>query len=77
MKIKGHLKGAFKSFVIPGVPKTGIDSYFDQTKPHIRTLIKNQLKEMGSTETFMALWVRCKKSIEPLTELDPEYLEGV
>ena len=74
---KRAFKGAFKSFVIPGVPKTGIDSYFDQTKPHIRTLIKNQLKEMGSTETFMALWVRCKKSIEPLTELDPEYLEGV
>ena len=37
-------KGAFKSFVMPGAPKTGIDSYFDQTKPHIRTLIKNQLK---------------------------------
>ena len=30
-------KGAFKSFLIPGTPKTGIDSYFDQTKPHIRT----------------------------------------
>ena len=40
----GHeraLKGAYRSFVKPGVPKTDIDSYFDQTKPHIKTLIKN------------------------------------
>ena len=34
-------KGAFKSFVIPGTIKTGINSYFDQTNPHIRTLIKD------------------------------------
>ena len=27
------LKGAYRSFVIPGAPKTDIDSYFDQTKP--------------------------------------------
>ena len=32
---------------------------------------------MGSTKTFMTLWIRCKKSIEPLIELDPEYLEDV
>ena len=37
-------KGAYRSFVILGVPKTDIDSYFDQIKPHIMTLIKNQLK---------------------------------
>ena len=35
------LRGAYRSFVIPGMPKTDIDSYFDQTKPHIKTLIKN------------------------------------
>ena len=33
------LKGAYRSFVIPGVPKTDIDSYFDQTKSYIETLI--------------------------------------
>ena len=36
---KRALKGAYRSFVIPDVPKTDIDSYFDQTKPHIK---KNQ-----------------------------------
>ena len=69
------LKGAFKSLVIPGAPKTGIDSYFDQTKPHIKTLIKNQLKEMGSAKVIMTLWVRWKKLIGPLFELYPEDLE--
>ena len=34
-----ELKGAYRSFVIPGVPKTDIDSYFDQTKSYIETLI--------------------------------------
>ena len=60
---------------MPGAPKTGIDSYFDQTKPHIKALIKNQLKEMGSAKIIMTLWVRWKKSIEPLIELDPENLK--
>ena len=71
-----EFKGAFKSFVIPGAPKTDIDSYFDQTKPHIKTLIKNQIKEMGFTKIIMTLWVRWKKPIEPLIELHPEDLEG-
>ena len=66
------LKEAYRSFVIPGAPKTDIDSYFGQTKPHIKTLIKNQLKEMGSAKIIMTLWVRWKKRIMPLIELDPE-----
>ena len=49
------LKGAYKSFVISNVPKTDIDSYFDQTKPHIKTFIKNQLREMGSAKIIMTL----------------------
>ena len=69
------LKGAYRSFVIPGTPKTDIDSYFDQTKPHIKTLIKNQLKEMGSAKIIMTLWVRWKKPIVPLIDLDPEEFE--
>ena len=58
--------------MIPGAPKTDIDSYFDQTKPHIKTLIKNQLKEMEFAKAIMALWVRWKKLIKPFIELDPE-----
>ena len=61
--------------MIPGAPKTDINSYLDQTKPHIKTLIKNQLKEMGSAKIIMTLWVRWKKPIKPLIELDPEDLE--
>ena len=33
------LKGAYRRFVIPGVPKTDIDSYFDKTKLYIKALI--------------------------------------
>ena len=66
------LRGAYRSLVIPGAPKTDIDSYFDKTEPRIKTLIENQLKKMGSAKIIITLWVRWKKSIMPLTELDPE-----
>ena len=58
---------------MPGKPKTDIDSYFDQAKPHIETLIEKQLKEMRSAKIIMTLYVRWKKLKErPLIELDPE-----
>ena len=60
---KRALKGVYKSFVIPGTPKTDIDSYFDQTKPHIKTLIKNQLKENGV----------CKDNHDPLDNMEEAY----
>ena len=49
------LKGAFRSFMMPGKPKTDIDSYLDQTKRHIKTLIEKQLKELGSAEIIMTV----------------------
>ena len=66
------LKGTYRSFVMRGKPKTDIDSYLYQTKPHIKTLIKNLLKELGSAKIIMTLWIIWKKPIEPLIELDPE-----
>ena len=61
--------------MIPGASKTDIDNYFYQTKPHIKTLIKNQLKEMGSAKIIMTLWVRWKKPIKPFIGLGLEDLE--
>ena len=66
------LEGAYRGFVIPGIPKTDIDSYFGKINPNIKTLIKNQLKEMGSAKIIMTLWVRWKKRIMPLIELGPQ-----
>ena len=48
-------KESYKSFIIPGAPKTDTDNYFDQTKPHIKTLTKNQLMVMGSAKIIMTL----------------------
>ena len=62
---------------MPGKPKTDIDSYLDQVKPHIGTLIEKQPKEMGSAKIIMTLWVIWKKLKEqPLIELDPEYIKN-
>ena len=69
---EGALKGAYRSFVMLGKPKTDIDSYLYQAKPHIETLIKKQLKELGFAKIIMTLWIIWKKPIMPLIELDPE-----
>ena len=45
---------------------------FDQTKPHTKTLIENQLKKVGPAKIIMTLWVIWKKPIMRLIELDSE-----
>ena len=62
--------------MIPGTPKADIDSYFDETKPHIKALIEDQLKEMQSTKVIMTLWVRWKKPVKLAITLDPEDVKG-
>ena len=57
------LKGAYRSFMVPGMPKTDVDSYFDQAKLYIKGLIENRLEEMGSAKAIMTLWVLWKKPI--------------
>ena len=69
---KRALKGAYRSFVMLGKPKTDIDNHLDRAKPHINTIIKNHLKELGSAKIIMTLWIIWKKPIEPLIELNPE-----
>ena len=49
------LKGAYRSFVIPGIPKVDIDSYVDPGKPNIKALIEGQMKEMQSTKVIITL----------------------
>ena len=60
------LTGAYRSFVMPGKPKTDIDSYFDQAQPHINMLIEKQLKKIGSVKIIITLWVIWKKPIKLL-----------
>ena len=66
------LKGAYRSFTMPGKPKTDVDSYFDQAKPYIKTLIENQLKKMGPAK----MWVLWKKSIKRFIKLGPDDTTG-
>ena len=70
------LKGAQRSFVVPDASKTDIDSYIEQTKPHIKTLIEDQVKEMGSAKIIMTLWVRQKKPIRLAITLEPRGRRG-
>ena len=66
------LKGAYRSFMMLGKPKTDVDSYFDQARPYIKTLIENQLEKMGSAKIIITLWVLWKKPIKQLIKLGPD-----
>ena len=63
--------------MVPGAHKTDIDSYLDRTKPHIETLIKDQLKEMGSAKIIKTVWIRWKKPVKLAITLNAEDIEGV
>ena len=62
--------------MIPVTSKSDVDGYLDQVKPHIKTLIKDQLKEMQPTKVVMTLWVRCRNPVKLVITLDPEHVEG-
>ena len=47
---KRVLKGAYRRFIILGIPKADINGYADQIKPHIKALIEDKLMEVQSTE---------------------------
>ena len=57
--------------MMPEKPKTDVDSYFDQAKPHIKTLIENKLKKMVPAKIIMTLWVLWKKPIKRFIKLGP------
>ena len=49
-------KGAYRSFMILGIPKTDIDSHFDQTRPATHQDVNRKpAKEMGSAKIIMTL----------------------
>ena len=62
--------------MIPGILKADIDSYVDQVKPQIKTLIEDQVMEMQSTKAIITLSVRWKKSVKSAIILDPEDVQG-
>ena len=70
------LNGTYRSFVIPGTPKTEINGYLDQPKPYTYALIEDQLKEMQSAKVIVTVWLRWKKSVKLAITLDPKDVEG-
>ena len=74
MEHERALKEAYKSFVVPGLPKSDVDSYIEKVK---QSLIEKQLGEMNSAKVIMTLWVKWKKPLpKPAFTPDAEDLEG-
>ena len=57
------LKGAYRSFKMPGKPKADVDSYFDQAKPYIKTLIEKTATGNGF----------CKDNHDPMGNMEEAY----
>ena len=69
------LNGAYRSFQSPGLPKTDVDTYIEKITPYMRSLIEQQIKEMGSAKVQLCMWVKWKKTEEMVIQLTPEEFE--
>ena len=66
------LKGAFRSFRSPGLPKADVDTYIERITPHIKKLVEEQVGELGSARVQLSMWVKWKKQEEIAIQFDPE-----
>ena len=55
------LKGAYRSFRSPGLPKTDVDTYIEKITPYMKTLIEQQIREMGSAKVQLCMWIKWRK----------------
>ena len=69
------LKGAFRSFRSPGLPKADVDTYTERITPHINKLVEDQVGELGSAKVQLSMWVKWKKQEEIAIQLDPEEMQ--
>ena len=49
------MKGAYKSYIISGLQKTGVDRYISRVTPQVKRLIEDQLQELGKAKVIMTL----------------------
>ena len=70
---KHAFKKAYRSFRIPGI-KADVDGYIAMVTPKLRTLIKEQVKDMGSAKVQLSMWIQWKKKIVMEIDLDEEDL---
>ena len=57
------LKGAYRRFTMPGLPKTDVDSYSDQAKPYIKKFNQKSAKGNGI----------CKDNHDPMGKMEEAY----
>ena len=69
------LKGYFRSFRSPGLPKADVDTYIERITPHIKKLVEVQVGEPGSAKVQLSMWVKWKKQEEIAIQLDPEEMQ--
>ena len=68
---------AFRSFRSPGLPKADVDTYTQRVTPHTKTLIEQQVRELGSAKVQLSMWVKWKKQVGQAIRLDPEEMQDL
>ena len=68
-ELETAMNKAYKSFRSPGLPKADVDTYIKRMTPHIKTLIEQQTRELGSAKMQLSLWVKWKKIEEQVIQL--------
>ena len=68
-------KKAFKSFRIPGICKSDVDTYIEKVRPSVKVLIEEQMKELGSAKVQLQMWIKWVKQEKIAIQLDDEEME--
>ena len=72
---KHALHKSFRSFRIPAIEKADVDGYIAVVTPNVKTLIEEQVKELGAAKVQLSMWIQWKKKIVRVIPLDEEELK--
>ena len=68
---KKALKGAYRSFRTPGLPRADLYTYIERITPHIKALIKQQVvMELGSAKVLLHMCKKEQKWDNPFEDIE-------
>lgn len=62
---------------MPGIDKIDVDTYIEKVRPFFKVLIEEQVKELGSAEVQLQMWIKWVKEEKIAIQLDDEEMEDL
>ena len=69
------LNGAYRTFRLPRLPNVDVDTNIEKITSHMKALIEQQIKDLGSAKVQLHMWVKWRKQEKSVIHFDAEELE--